>query len=323
MPDLTKTAFPMFDVHSHTQLPAWEEGMKKAGLALRGWSLDEILETMDRQGVATTVFSQAMPISFAGKDEPALARRINEGHAELKARFPGKFGAYAVLPGRGEKASIDEMIYALDELGLDGVCTNTNLAGSYLGDPIYDEWFAEMNRRGCPLFVHPNYSPASVDLGWHVSILEFMFEITRMVTNLVFTGTKQKFPNVKIIVTHGGGTIPYLAQRLSWLQSQYGAGPGRRTLSKEEVMDGLRSFYYDLTAATTPAQLDGLLHLVPHTQLLVGLDMPYMDLAFVEPAKKQFLAYEHLTDSQKRDICSTNAAALFPKLWEKAAPSFA
>jgi predicted TIM-barrel fold metal-dependent hydrolase len=110
---------------------------------------------------------------------------------------------------------LEEMAYALDTLKLDGVATTTSIDDIYLGDMRYDTWFEEMNRRGVTLFVHPGPAKASrsVDLGIDVSILEFMFDTTRMLTNMIFSGAKKRFSNIKIISTHGGGTIPYLAGR--------------------------------------------------------------------------------------------------------------
>jgi 6-methylsalicylate decarboxylase len=85
-------------------------------------------------------------------------------------------------------------------------------------------------------------------------------------------------------------------------------------LTKEDVLQGLASFYFDLTAATSHAQLDAMLRLVPHTQLLMGFDLPYMDEEWIEIAKEQLFSYEHLTPNQQKAICSGNAASMFPGL---------
>ena len=311
----------IFDVHAHSQPKVWVDAMVSAGLlesytSGRGvrWSAEKMLADLDEHEIETAIISLPTPISFAGAKAPALARAINEEHAAVKARYPGRFGAYAVVPANDVQATIEEMTYALDVLKLDGVCTSTNIDGIYMGDPQFDPWFAEMDRRRSVLFIHPSSPKLYPDMGVHVSIVEFMADATRAVMNLVYSGARKRFPNISIIATHGGATIPYLAQRLAWLETQYGPGPGREKLSAEEVMQALSSFYYDLTAATSPAQLDALLHLVPHTQLLMGFDMPYMSLEFIEPAKRQFQAYEGLTDAQKADICRTNPAKLFPAL---------
>lgn len=311
----------IFDVHAHSQPKAWVDAMVSAGL-LEGytsgkgvrWSAEKMLADLDEHEIETAIISLPTPISFAGAKAPALARAINEEHAAMKARYPGRFGAYAVVPASDMDATMAEMAYALDVLKLDGVCTSSNIDGVYMGDSRFDEWFAEMNRRRTVLFIHPNSPKAYPDLGVHVSIIEFMADACRAIMNLVYSGNRKRFPDISIIATHGGAAIPYLAQRLAWLETQYGPGPGREKLSAEEVTQGLASFYYDLTAATSPAQLDALLHLVPHTRLLMGFDMPYMSQEFIEPAKRQFQAYPGLTAEQKADICRANPARLFPAL---------
>ena len=113
-------------------------------------------------------------------------------------------------------AAIEEMAYALDVLKLDGIASTCHFDGAYLGDPRYDPWFAEMHKRGTVLFVHPSLPKAmdQVYVGPNPSTLEFMFDSTRMVTKMVITGAKAKFDGVRMISTHGGGTIPYLAHRL-------------------------------------------------------------------------------------------------------------
>ena len=111
-----------------------------------------------------------------------------------------------------------------------------------------------------------------------------MFDTTRMIANMVATGAKKRFSNIPIISTHGGGTIPYLVNRIQMLEHAFGVGPGRLELSPEEVREGIASFYYDLTAATSEAQLGAILKLVPVSQLVMGLDFPLMSKSTFAPA---------------------------------------
>jgi hypothetical protein len=114
--------------------------------------------------------------------------------------------------------------------------------------------------------------PKNDKLGIDVSILEFMFDTTRMLTNMIFSGVKKRFSKIKIISTHGGGTIPYLMTRIETLEQVFGPGKGRAHLGPEEIREGLASFYYDLTAATSPTQLFGLQQMVPLSHLMMGFD---------------------------------------------------
>jgi predicted TIM-barrel fold metal-dependent hydrolase len=149
---------------------------------------------MDRQGIAAQVVS--MPMAFAGTgDDPdfgvRVCRMINEGHAELIAKHPGRFGGFASLPGDGPDQALTELAYALDELGLDGVVLTSNVAGHYFGDPFLEPVLAELELRQVPVFVHPVDSPCIEVLGFGRpgSIVEFPFDTARNITNGLYTGS--------------------------------------------------------------------------------------------------------------------------------------
>ncbi len=136
----------------------------------------------------------------------------------------------------------------------------------------------EIDRRGATLFVHPSISGPGQRMlvGLNPTVIEYMFETTRMAVNKVVTGAKQRFSNIKVISTHAGGTIPFLVNRLQTLEHTFGVEPGSLELSSDEVREGVASFHYDLTAATSEVQLGALLKLVPASQMLMGLDLPFM-----------------------------------------------
>jgi predicted TIM-barrel fold metal-dependent hydrolase len=237
--------------------------------------------------------------------------------AEIVSRYPTRFGAMATLPALAStNGLLDEMAYALDTLKLAGVATTTSIQDVYLGDARYDPWFEDMHRRGVTLFVHPVAAAASraVDLGIDVSMLEFMFDTTRMLTNMVFSGAKRRFSKIKVISTHGGGTIPYLTTRLETLAQVFGSGEGRARLTPTEIRDGLASFYYDLTAATSPAQLFALQQMVPLSHLLMGFDNPFMPGWTVPPAIQDIERWNAFSDTDLCSLARDNAASLYPEL---------
>src|SRR6266446_9216910 len=217
----------IIDVHSHiiTNLGS-QAPMDK----LPPWSIEQSLSIMDANGISASVLSLPDSASHVkGAEACQLATRINEQLADIVSKHPTRFGAMATLPGQVATDSLlEEMAYALDTLKLDGVATSTSIDDIYLGDTRYDPWFEEMNRRGVTLFVHPVPAKASrsVDLGIDVSILEFMFDTTRMLTNMILSGAKNRFSKINMISTHGGGTIPYLITRIETLAQVFGPGKG-------------------------------------------------------------------------------------------------
>lgn len=315
----------IIDVHSHALLPRGIDALRQAPgvpreiatAPLPPWSVEKHLAMMDAHGIQACVLSFPGATAFL-KGQPArdLARAMNEDFAEIIARHPRRFGAFAILPVDDMNSANEEMSYALDVLKLDGVVCTTNIGGLYLGDPLFDAWFAEMNRRKAALFVHPT-SPRGLDqcsLCINPSLLEFPFDTTRMVTNMVLSGAKKRFADVNMITAHAGGTIPFLASRIGILEPQFGAGPGRAILSADEIFEALRTFYYELTASTAPASLDAIRHLVPASHLMLGFDFPMMSPTAIAPSIEQFERYSALTADERRLIVQGTASTLFAAL---------
>ena len=233
---------------------------------------------MEEHDIAACVLSAPAAANDAtGQEARDIARRTNEILADIVSRHPKRFGAVATLSGLDADGAIAEIGYALDTLKMDGVTTTTSINDIYLGEPQFDPWFEELNRRSATFFVHPTITKAGETLlnGLNASAIEFMFDRTRMITNTVATGAKKRFSQIKVISAHGGGTIPFLVNRIQTLEHTFGVGPGLLELSSAEVREGISSFYYDLTAATSQAQLGAILKLVPVSQLLMGLDSLY------------------------------------------------
>ena len=305
--------YKLIDIHSHAILPF---GGSVPLANLPSWSVEGALALMDEHGIATSMLSVPHAAQHGNAAEAGgIARRINEAIAEIVARHPTRFGGLATIPGHLADATLVEIDYALDTLKMDGVATSTNINDVYLGEPQFDPWFEELNRRGTTLFIHPwtLSSAPSMDLGLNLSVFEFMFDTTRMLANMVLSGAKKRFSNIQMISTHGGGTMPFLIERFQHLEVHFGANQ-RATVSAEEIRQVLGTFHYDLTAATTPSQLLGLLELVPTSQLLMGVDIPFMPSWSIGPAIDAVERYSGFSAGDLEKIAHGNALRLFPRL---------
>jgi predicted TIM-barrel fold metal-dependent hydrolase len=306
----------IIDVHSHPILP-FGQGAPIAPGKQPDWSVESALSYMDQHDISACVLSDPDAANHTtGQEARDIARRINETLADIVSKHPSRFGAVATLPGRDAGGAVAEIVYALDTLKMDGVGTSTSINAVYLGEPRFDPWFEELNRRGSTLFVHPTITKAALTLlnGLDPSVIEFMFDTTRMIVNMVATGAKKRFSSIKIISTHGGGTIPYLVTRIQTLEHAFGVGPGRLELSPEQVREGIASFYYDLTAATSEAQLGAILKLVPISQLLMGLDFPFMPKSTFTPAIADIGRYAAFNEADLQSLSYGNAGHLYPAL---------
>lgn len=117
-----------------------------------------------------------------------------------------------------KSAALDELAYALDVLRLDGVALPSNAGGTYLGDPAWNPLFDELDRRGAYVFVHPNWPPYEPPLGGYpIWLHEFPFDTTRAVVNLLYSGTLERCPNLRLQLAHLGGTVPFIAHRVASL----------------------------------------------------------------------------------------------------------
>jgi predicted TIM-barrel fold metal-dependent hydrolase len=307
----------IIDVHSHPILPYGQGAPVGPGQPQPEWSVESAISYMDEHGISACVLSDPDSANHAtGQEARDIARRINEALADIVSRHPDRFGAVATLPGQDADGAATEIAYALDTLKMDGVSTSTSISDVYLGDPQFNPWFEELNRRCVTLFVHPTFTKATQTLliGLNPSVLEFMFDTTRMIANMVAIGAKQRFSNIKIISTHGGGTVPYLVTRIQALEHAFGVGPGRLELSPEEVREGIASFYYDLTAATSEAQLGAILKLVPASQLVMGLDFPLMPKSTFAPAIADIGRYPAFNKVDLQGLSYDNAGRLYPAL---------
>src|SRR5437764_15229355 len=174
---------------------------------------------MDHHAIATAITSISEPGIYFGDVTFArdMARRCNEFSAQLIHEYPQRFGAFAILPLPDIEAALRELEYALDTLKLDGVVLLSSVDGRYPGDPLFDELFTELNRRKAVVFLHPTVPAINRELHLNLPpfLVEFVFDTTRAVVNLMYSGTLERCPDMPVILAHAGGTVPYVALRIS------------------------------------------------------------------------------------------------------------
>jgi len=272
----TKAATPrdIVDVHAHFTPPTF----RTAGIAqgpMAGWSVEKQYEEMDKAGVGRALLSITTPgVTVAGEPGLQLAREANDYGARIAADSKGRLGLFVYVhrPDQPE-AALKDIEYGLDTLKANGVCLFTSYGGKYLGDPVYDPLFAEFNRRKTVVYVHPT-SPVCCARVLSVvpdTVVEFGTDTTRAITSYVYRGAARRFPDVKMIFSHAGGTMPFLIERYDFLDR---SGQG-----KAGAPDGFRAeiakFYFDIAQAANPVATHALRAVVPTSQIVFGTDYPY------------------------------------------------
>jgi predicted TIM-barrel fold metal-dependent hydrolase len=313
------TARRRIDVHQHIVPPRWAAWLRAHGVEdaggreLPAWSAAEALRVMDAHDVAQAMLSASTPgvHPVAGKrdDDTArgMARELNEYTAGVVRDHPGRFGFFATLTLPDVDGALAEAVHAFDVLGAAGVILLANSQGEYLGAPEHEPLLAELNRRCAVVLVHPSVLPGPAAPGVPAFAADFLLDTTRAAYRLVQSGAVRRHSQLRIILAHAGGFLPYASHRL--MTAQLAAG-GR---SPADLLEDLRSFYFDTALSSSPAALPSLLAFAKPGHVLFGSDWPYAPAPAVSYFTGQLDAHAALDDAGHRAIDRESAAALFAK----------
>ncbi len=304
------------DTHHHLIPPDYRKALRKAGIdepggrALPDWSPEGSLQTMAELDVVTAIVSVSIPgTTFLPEaaDAAALTRDLNDYSAELVASAPERFGFFATIPMPHIDESVAETIRALDDLKADGVVLLANNAGTYLGQDGQDDLYAALDERSAVVFIHPADLPGPTVPGVAPFAADFLLDTTRAAYLLVRNGIRRKYPNIRFILSHAGGFVPYASHRMAVaIMADTGRSPA-------DTLDDFSSFYFDTALSSSAAALPTLLAFAKPGHITFGSDWPFAPVV----AGKLFAAgletYPGLDADARNAIDRTNALALFPR----------
>ncbi|WP_158815426.1 amidohydrolase family protein [Methylocapsa sp. S129] len=300
------------DTHSHIVPEFYAKWLEdkhvlSGGFPIPAWSADAALDFMERHEIATSILSVSTPGVECGdpEDARAMARRLNEYAANVCLEYPGRFGFFATPSLINMEGAIEDINYAFDHLGADGVVLNANVDGTYLGDPRFADLMDALNRRGAVAFIHPSELPGGAVPGLPAYVADFLLDTVRAAVHLCATGAMSRYPDIKFILSHGGGFLPYAAFRVA---AQ--ASPNREP---REGMNLLRRFYLDSALATSKFALPSLLAFADPVRIVFGSDFPFAPVAvsgFYASQLDGSAAVDHAA------IDRGNAERLFPRFAE-------
>ena len=306
------------DVHFHLIPQFYAEAVYAAGSGpaigrYPDWSPERALEIMDRFDIAAALMSLGQPgVQFCKPDEAkTLARRCNDYSAELNAKWPQRFGAFGTVSMWTIPDALAEIAYCLDTLKFSGVSLFASYNGVFLGDPRFDPVMEALNERDAVVFIHPNAHPTNklIDLPWPAFMMEYLFDTTRAVGNLIFGGALERYPHIRFILPHAGGLAPYFAWRLSaspMIDSRL------KQLSQEQVFDLLRRFWYDNALSPGRQTFGCLENVAAPDRIVFGTDWPFANARVTAAAMQTYEALE-LSPAQRQAIDRDNALRLFPQ----------
>jgi len=303
------------DVHQHILPPEYLAAARANGKIgdvgeapfILGWQPQQSLERMDQLGIDMAFTSISTPGVWWG-DEAAgrrLARTCNEYAANLARQHPGRFGSFASLPLPDLDGSLVELAYALDTLHADGIVLLSDYGDKWVGDPSFAPVFEELNRRRAIVFVHPSVGNCCRSLISYVpfTTIEYPIDTTRGIVSLLFAGAFSRYPAIRFIFPHGGGTMPMLADRVTR------QAMARRDLTfPEPPLVLLKKQYYDVALSVSAPTLAAVLAFADPAKVLFGSDFPFVEMSYTTDG----LRNAGLNPTQLSAIERGNATALFP-----------
>jgi len=310
------TARRRIDVHHHILPPRYTSWLRAQGIddaggrELPAWSAPDTLAMMDEREIAKAIVSVSAPgvhPDASKRDDAsgrAMAREVNEFTARVVQQHPSRFGFFATLTLPDVDGALAEAEYALDTLGASGVILLAGTHGQYLGAPEHEALFAELERRRAVVFVHPSVRPAPPIPGIPPFAIDFLAETTRAAYRLVQSGALRRFPNLKFILSHAGGFVPYASYRMALVLAFENGRPF------DDVLDDFRSFYFDTAISGTPAALPSLLAFAKPGHVLFGSDWPFLPAPAIAAFTGMLDAYPALDADGHAAIDRRNAAAL-------------
>ena len=259
---------PRIDVHHHPVLASHLNYMGRNSAnpaAIRNWTLEKSLDDMERAGIGKAMLSLPYPPEIWATDAgeaATIAREGNDFMAQLKRENPGRFGVFATLPVNHIDKSLAEIDYVFETLKVDGIGLMTNLGERWLGDPHYAPIFEVLDKRKTVVFVHPAAPFCCTNLVPDIpdTMVEFATDTTRAIARLIFSGSASRYPNIRFVFSHGGGTMPFIAERFLRMTS---LNPALKQYVPNGVSYELQRLYYELAQASHRGAIAGLTAIVP------------------------------------------------------------
>jgi predicted TIM-barrel fold metal-dependent hydrolase len=267
----------------------------------------ERFAAMDRAHVDKQILSVSGVTPYMLDEKKAVegARFINDEYAAIAREMPKRFAAFGILPMPHIKAAVAEIARSLDELDMWGVAMTTSILGTSLADSSFDPIYAELDKRGAVLFLHPaglacgSAELVSTGLTWPLGA---PFEDSMAILELLQSGFTQRFPRIRTIVPHLGGTLPFLIQRLDHMAQRFMPGKG---VPREE----LSKFWFD-TVNGYPPSLRLAIETFGLERIVFGTDWPFWK-GEAHQLAADFIEQTGLTPPQMEAIFAGNARAIF------------
>lgn len=270
------------------------------------WSVTRALDVCDKIGIGRAILS--LSPGYAAIDaatEKRLMHECNEEAAKIRADHPTRFGHFASILMTDPEGAMREIDYAYGKLNSDGIVVSSNFEGRYLGDPGFEEIWQELDKRKAVVFIHPAHPSYDFPELPPESVMEYPFDTTRAAVSLVMNGVTVRYPNIRFILSHAGGTLPYIAARVA---GGLAMAPGL----VERIGDPMaqfRKFYFDTALSGSEFHLAVLTKFADPTRILYGTDFPYAPDSLIKSMGDVQMQYP-MNEKLRAGLMHDNAKAL-------------
>lgn len=281
------------DVHHHAMVAGYVDRLTaigvsaQPGIAFPDWSIGASLSLMDRLDIELAVLSVGSPGFYFGDQDftDELCTVTNNELADVVKQHPDRFSAFAALPLPSVQSALDELDRVAGRTEFAGVGMLTNYGTHYLGAEPFDPVLERLNAMDAVVHVHPTlpvtWPAEQIDL--RPSLLEYVFDTTRALTNLMLRGVPHRFPRIQWIFSHCGGVAPFIAGRLAIAEPL----PELAKVRQKGVLGTMAGFHYDTALSTNAMGLGSLLGVAGRSQILLGSDFPFVDEQTVTQCRRE------------------------------------
>lgn len=315
--------YPKVDFHAHYIPQAYLEGMIECfggnpdRFPQPTWSAEKHIAFNKEMGIVYSLISVSSPhLGFFGSPEynKNLARLCNEQGNDIVKAYPNDFGLMASIPLPDVEAAIDEIVYCCDTLNCVGFTLPTNTKGKYITDPDFIPVWEVLNRYGATVTFHPNKPsavPSGVAEALPIPMMEFFFDTTRTVTDLIIKGYITKYNNIKFVLPHVGALLGFIVDRLDSYKTilvQTGA------VESDFDMNSIMSrFYADTAGSSSAKQIPAMRQVLDDSHFLYASDFPFTPDAVIEEQGTGLFEATYMTDELREMFFYKNAEAFLGK----------
>lgn len=322
------------DVHCHHIPDFYRQSLADNGITTAGgidlpsWTPDLAVDFMNKFAIQSQVLSISEPGVYylpTAAQRLDMARRINDYTTNTlinsgNAKYAGRFGGFACLPLGNPEDSYDienakqEAIRALNTLRMDGIGLFSNYNGVYLGDPAFDPLMETLNSMGAMVFLHPVTPIAKPDIDLPTFLYEFPFDTTRAVVNMFYKNVFLRYPNIRWLLAHAGGAIPFLSYRVSLLKYYPAIAQNLGISSLDDGTLAFNKMFYDTALSPTPAVMRSVRAVTSVDHIMFATDWPFSSQIFTIPGDPAPQLKDTFSSSELNKVSRYNALDQFPRL---------